>query len=188
MELREQKGSQPPLIRRMGHSFLQGVSSVITAVLVFPDPLEMHLRRSRKTYGVRVARLFQAGDPPEKTLTMADGRLLCKDLITVFVKEGDHIWSVHHSVKHTFSLIQPRSRIELYATNDRTPKYTSDVGMERIGTWSYTCTAPWEAEKKPAVQIKMCFKTDTIELEITPTNFDGGSLLASVKFENEKYD
>ncbi|CAM6104134.1 unnamed protein product [Calypogeia fissa] len=175
----------PDRITSPGHPEL-AVAEGATLIGILGDAWLMS-RKSGKTYGVSCYRPLQIGDPPgSHSICEINGEALCKDAFDVFTRIGKDVKYNDCVTRQYYPLNKSHTTIEftLYSTADPTPKFVTEDGVEKVG--SYTYDLPVEAqrmEQEPSVQVSMYFGRTHIQVWAEPINFRGvKTSLCSVPF------
>ncbi|KAL2633476.1 hypothetical protein R1flu_004955 [Riccia fluitans] len=145
-------------------------------------------RKSRKTYGMDTFREYQIDDPPEKQKISERRGLRCQDAFFIFVKKGDDVAVNTHVKKVLVPVESGQSGIDLtlYATDDTSPKFITDPGVELVASWSYDFPGGIEEmDDDPEVEVQMLFGRTMIEMTAKPVNFEGPTTSMSMNFERE---
>ncbi|MFF4157601.1 Hsp70 family protein [Streptomyces sp. NPDC001678] len=92
-------------------------------------------RRTKYTYGCNTVAPFREGvDPEEYKLSLPYG-VRCKNRFSTFVSAGQSV-PVDEEVTQSFSPLYPDQKaieFELYKSDSKSPRYTTDLGCEKIG-------------------------------------------------------
>lgn len=105
------------------------------AVLYGHHPRIVSCRVASKTIGIRNLRYFMKEMDPEDKKVIEGGVPYCKDIFHTLCEAGSE-FMLGETVAHDVFPLRPNMKemtLNLYQTNEKDPKYTTDEGCEEIG-------------------------------------------------------
>jgi uncharacterized protein YegL/molecular chaperone DnaK (HSP70) len=128
----ERVGGRKNIIKPFGpeHSILRG------AVAYGLDPPLIRARRSRFTYGIECCALFQPGiDDEKRKFRSPEGEWLCGNIFEPICRRGDIIDVNKEYTLGTYTTFsgQPEVIISIYKSLKKSPRYTDEDGVEKMG-------------------------------------------------------
>ncbi|KAL1924594.1 uncharacterized protein VTP21DRAFT_4248 [Calcarisporiella thermophila] len=138
----------------------RGALAVVRGAVYFGlNPRMVTQRISRRSYGVETRMLFEPGlDPPEYSITGSDGRLLCRQRFSVFVRKGQPI-KVDDCITKEFTVTYPNDTdSDLFACDlDGTPpRLTTHPDVKKVG--NFPIRMPDLPGVQPGERVRMTIK------------------------------
>ncbi|KAH7427876.1 hypothetical protein KP509_10G065100 [Ceratopteris richardii] len=177
----------PYLRKRVNRSFRNRVEEIIIPTApgraICRGAVELHMRKtyiksriSKRTYGIRANRDVEAGDPPDLIETDDDGRLICKDAISIFVRAGEEA-EIGNSTEDYYSPSvhdQLSMKIALYSSPRMYPRYTTELDAKKEGSFVLDMAEDVELDKSRKVKVRMIFGDSLINVSALRCNFGSG--------------
>jgi hypothetical protein len=174
----------PYLMTRIKNSFAGEVQRIISppnpgsavcqgAVALAMNPGAIISRIARKSYGVKVCRAFEEGDPAEYCTEVGNTRK-CDNRFCIYVEKGSQV-AVDHCVTKTHVGLYPRQKdmpLVLYSSDDVSPRYTTGGSAEKEGKLVIDVSnLSGGTDAKPRVSVSMYFGRSSIEMKAVALNF-----------------
>ncbi|KAL3871600.1 hypothetical protein ACJMK2_039591 [Sinanodonta woodiana] len=142
-----------------------GITIAKGAVLYGRFPKFIESRVLRFTYGLRVTTAFIEGTHPEERKLRSDTGLLCKDVFDIILSAETEVKS-GFSVEKTYSTVnhfQNEIHLNVYYTNEKHPRFTTDPGCKLLGGLNVTIPNPSKDKHK----VDVTFQFGMPELKIS---------------------
>ncbi|KAH7283560.1 hypothetical protein KP509_34G013600 [Ceratopteris richardii] len=146
-------------------------------------------RISRKTYGVSTVRHWNEGDPENLAYKENDGRRMCRDVFSAFVRAGDQV-NLGESEERYVSPSNSYDRflnVDIYSSSATDPLYTTDRDVRLEGSFQVDISDGMELGTERLLKLSMVWGDSLISVTATPKNFgDQGRQKAGleVRFES----
>jgi hypothetical protein len=146
-------------------------------------------RISKRTYGISTAPLFKVGVHPHDLKIEGDsGELRCRDVFNKFVSRGEEI-RIDDCVKKSYKPIkksQSGISVDIFSTACPNPKYVTDPGVKREGSFEVACPSYHELGFWPSVEVSMFFGRTEIQVSAVAENFNGEKKeMLPIKFDED---
>ncbi|KAH7283521.1 hypothetical protein KP509_34G011200 [Ceratopteris richardii] len=127
-------------------------------------------RISRKTYGVSTVRHAKTDDPKNLVYMDANGRQMCRDVFSAFVKAGDQVNLGESETRY----VSPLSRydrflnVEIYSSSATDPLYTTDTDVELEGSFQVDISDRMELGTDRTLELSMVWGDSLITVTAIP--------------------
>lgn len=141
------------------------------AVLLALNPTGIVSRVAKKTYGFKVSRNFQPGDPEEHT-SLVGGVKKCDVSFMTFLKKGDTV-DVDQSVTKKLTPLtskQTSLRLTLFSSDDPSPQYTVGPSVKEEASLVFDIKES-VGVTLPSINVSLYFGRSTIEVQAVRENF-----------------
>ncbi|KAH3891131.1 hypothetical protein DPMN_015220 [Dreissena polymorpha] len=147
-----------------------GLAVLKGAVIYGHSPMTITERVSKYTYGTDISSTFIAGEHPwSKFQILKDGSIRCSDIFSKLVEVGDKLVVGQAQNEESYTPVfddQKALGVTIFATSDKNPKFTTDVGCQKIGAISVPLAG---SGKERSVKVRIIFGGTEITVECQET-------------------
>ncbi|KAL5011449.1 hypothetical protein ScPMuIL_010000 [Solemya velum] len=146
------------------------------AVIFGHKPTSIVERKSKYTYGIAINKKFKSDQHDAKFLIIINGEEYCKNNFEKHVVIGESLYVGEWQAEQNYSQSDGygKTTIPIYATTEKTPKYTTDPSCVYLGELTLPTPTP-KGKEMARVSVKMCYSGT--ELKVEAKNIDSGEIV-----------
>jgi len=148
-----------------------GTAVLKGAVMFGHDPLVIHSRIARCSYGISVYRDFDSFAHPFEKSILRGGVRKCKDVFAPHVKKGQELVVGQAQTSQRYAKLDEKQitlDFDIYTSSEENPRFVTDPGCEHLGQLEVDVSA--ESGKEEGILVKMIFGGTEIVVEAENEN------------------